>query len=209
MTGVEDAARAGEKSPAEPRRIRLDRAKRRETLLDAGARAFAERGFQGTSMEEVGTTAGVTRLIVYRHFDSKEVLYKAVLDRAVKGLSEAVAAHLVDGPTVRGVVVGFLEAARRDPDGFRLLVRQAAREPGFAEYSDEFRARAKGSAQDLIREAVPDATLRSWAAATLVSLLEEATLSWVESGDARRDEEMIEVLSSSIAAMIHSFPAGS
>src|ERR1700728_4243450 len=116
-------------------RVRLDRDQRRLTLLDAAAAAFAEGGFQATSMEEIASRAGVTRLIVYRHFDSKEDLYRAVLDRAVTSLTVAVRGEIQAGPTVRGVVKGFLDAGRAYPDGFRLLVRQSAREPDFADYA--------------------------------------------------------------------------
>ena len=85
------------------------------------------RGYQATSMEEVASRAGVTRLIVYRHFNSKEDLYRAVLDRAVRGVALAVSGHGEGGPTVGSVVNGFLDAAAADPEGFKLLVRHSAR----------------------------------------------------------------------------------
>lgn len=188
-----------------PRRVRLDRQRRRETLLDAGAQAFAERGFQATSMEEVASLAGVTRLIVYRHFDSKEDLYRAVLDRAVEGVAGAVSRNLAGAASVRGSVNGFLEAARRDPFGFRLLVRQSAREPDFADYAERFRDAAVRAARELITRRVPDPVLRDWAARTLVSLLEESTLAWIDTGPPDRDEEMAGVLTSSIGAMLGAF----
>ena len=39
-------------------------------------------------MEEIAKNAGITRLIIYRHFDSKEDLYRSVLDRAVEEREE-------------------------------------------------------------------------------------------------------------------------
>jgi AcrR family transcriptional regulator len=195
-----DAAPAPSGTVKKPR-VRLNRLTRRETLLDAGARAFAERGFQATSMEEVASKAGVTRLIVYRHFDSKEDLYRSVLDRAVRGVA-GVVSQAGRGPTVSGVVNGFLDAARSDPEGFKLLVRHSPREPDFADYSDLFRENAIAAAQDLISRRVPDPVLREWAARTLVSMLEESTLAWIEKGDRTRDEDMTAVLTRSIEAMI-------
>jgi AcrR family transcriptional regulator len=188
------------------RRVRLDRDERRRTLLDAGARAFAERGFQATSMEEIASRAGVTRLIVYRHFDSKESLYRSILDRAIEGVAGTVKHESSTGPTVRGTVEGFLNTARRDPDGFRILVRLAASEPDFAEYSERFRQRAVDAAQRLIARAVPDPVLRAWAGQTLVSLLEESTLAWIDTGEVERDQEMTAVLTRSIEAMLRAFP---
>jgi AcrR family transcriptional regulator len=187
------------------RRVRLDRMQRRKTLLDAGAQAFAERGYKATAMEEVAKRAGVTRLIVYRHFSSKEDLYRAVLDRASRGVASAVAAQLAEGRTVAGAVRGFLDAARIDPNGFKLLIRHSPREPEFAGYADSFRSNAVNAAMELIARPVPDPVLRAWAASTLVSLLEEATLAWIETGDESRDEEMKAVLTSSIEAMLKAF----
>ena len=88
------------------------------------------------------------------------------------------------------VVKAFLDAAQEDPDGFKLLVRQSAHEPDFADYAERFRQNAVEPAEKLIARPVPDTVLRAWAAKTLVALLEEATLAWIDSGDASRDEEM-------------------
>lgn len=193
--------------PSTRPRVRLDRDRRRVTLLDAAAAAFADRGFQATSMEDIASRAGVTRLIVYRHFESKEDLYRAVLDRAVTSLITSVRGEIQSGPTVKGVVKGFLDAGRAYPDGFRLLVRQSAREPDFADYAERFRSNAVRSAEGLIARPVPDPVLRAWSAETLVALLEEATLAWIESGEASRDEEMKAMLTSSIEGMLRAFAA--
>ena len=64
----------------------MGRDDRRAQLVGAAAAAFLAAGFDATSMEAVAERAGVTRLIVYRHFDSKEALYRAVLDSVVESL---------------------------------------------------------------------------------------------------------------------------
>src|SRR3954468_13952545 len=58
----------------------MQRDERQAQILTAAAAAFARTGFAATSMDDVAAEAGITRLIVYRHFDSKEDLYRAVLD---------------------------------------------------------------------------------------------------------------------------------
>jgi hypothetical protein len=88
------------------------------------------------------------------------------------------------------------------------LVRQSAREPDFADYAERFRESAVRVAEDLIARPVPDPVLRAWSAKTLVALLEEATLAWIESGDVARDDEMTAVLTSSIEGMLRAFAAG-
>jgi len=45
---------------------------RRQQLLDVGRRLFAERGFEGTSIEEIAAQAGVSKPVVYEHFGGKE-----------------------------------------------------------------------------------------------------------------------------------------
>ena len=59
---------------------------RREQLLDIGRRLFAERGFEGTSIEEIAAKAGVSKPVVYEHFGGKEGLYAVVVDREVRSL---------------------------------------------------------------------------------------------------------------------------
>ncbi len=55
------------------------KADRRQTLLAAAARLFAERGFDRVSMEDLGSAAGVSGPAVYRHFPGKQSVLAALL----------------------------------------------------------------------------------------------------------------------------------
>ena len=112
----------------------------------AAAAAFLAGGFDGTSMESVAEEAGVTRLIVYRHFESKEALYRAVLDSVVEPLRLE---FVPDQPA--GIGALLLRVARHNPDGFRLLWRHARHEPTFAKEAEAFRQIAAGFADNHIR----------------------------------------------------------
>ena len=70
----------GLRAGAAPAASCCSRADRQAQLLRAAATAFARAGFAATSMDDVAAEAGVTKLIVYRNFDSKEDLYRSVLD---------------------------------------------------------------------------------------------------------------------------------
>src|SRR4051794_19332301 len=105
---------------------------RRRALLQAAATSFAHGGYAHTSVEEIATAGGVTKLIVYRHFESKENLYRAVLEQVFDRQAELSVENLQMG--AGGTTEAILTAAREWPDGFRLLWRHAAREPQFAEY---------------------------------------------------------------------------
>ena len=60
-------------------RKRMTGRERREQLLDIGRKLFAERGFEGTSVEEIAAQAGVSKPVVYEHFGGKEGLYAVVV----------------------------------------------------------------------------------------------------------------------------------
>jgi AcrR family transcriptional regulator len=60
---------------------RLPGAERRELILRSAARLFGERGYTGTTLDEIAAESKVTKPILYRHFDSKKALYLALLER--------------------------------------------------------------------------------------------------------------------------------
>ena len=113
---------------------RLRRAERREQLLAAATQAFARTGFAATSLDDIAAAAGISRVLLYRHFDSKTDLYRAVLDRAIARLTAAVGTR----DATYASIDALLGAAAEDSDGFRLLFHHAAREPEFRQQIDRF-----------------------------------------------------------------------
>src|SRR5215831_16667107 len=101
---------------------------RRQQLLDIGRRLFAERGFEGTSIEEIAAQAGVSKPVVYEHFGGKEGLYAVVVDREVERLT-AVTMMLAQGPHSKpkfeAAAVSLLRYIEENADGFRILVRDS------------------------------------------------------------------------------------
>jgi AcrR family transcriptional regulator len=69
---------------------------RRDQLLDIGRRLFADRGLDGTSIEEIAAKAGVSKPVVYEHFGGKEGPYAVVVDREVERFL-TMATRLLDG----------------------------------------------------------------------------------------------------------------
>ena len=107
--------------------------------------AFARSGYAATSMEEIAAASGITKLIVYRHFDSKEELYRAVLQRVFDRLAEEFLtgySRRPRGRRGRGPRRCSRVARVRTRPAFELLWRHAAREPQFAEYASELRDHA-------------------------------------------------------------------
>ena len=115
-------------------RKRMTGTERREQLLGVGRRLFAERGFDGTSIEEIAAQAGVSKPVVYEHFGGKEGLYAVVVDREVERLlTMATASSPAATPAeVRGRGGGAARVHRGDSDGFRILVRDSHAASGTA-----------------------------------------------------------------------------
>ncbi|MCT2584900.1 TetR/AcrR family transcriptional regulator [Actinophytocola gossypii] len=162
---------------AEPGR-RLPRAERREQILAAATRAFARTGYAATGLEDVAVEAGVTHVILYRHFTSKNELYRAVLDRACDRLTGSVGTGNYDEDSVPALV----RAAGDDPDGFRLLFRHAVREPEFRDVVDGLRATSTEIAQRHLTGSIPDGPWQDWAARLIPAFTLEAVIAWLDAG---------------------------
>jgi AcrR family transcriptional regulator len=65
-------------------------ARSREAILDAAQQLFAHRGYEATSLQDVGAAAGVSRGTPGYFFGSKEELYRAVLERGLEQVRSAV-----------------------------------------------------------------------------------------------------------------------
>jgi AcrR family transcriptional regulator len=158
--------------------VRLPRVERREQILDAATRAFARSGFAATGLDDVAAEAGITRVLLYRHFDSKNDMYRAVLDRALTQLGKSV------GPTTgydAGTIPALLHAASADPDGFRLLFRHAAREPEFRDVIDALRTQSREITYGYLDE-IPAGPWRDWAARLVPTVTLEAVIAWLDAG---------------------------
>jgi len=82
----------------------------RERILDSAARVFAAYGFRHATFEEIAAGAGVSRTLLYRHFDGKTDLLRTVRERALNVWAESVARAAQDCATARGA----LEATIRE-----------------------------------------------------------------------------------------------
>jgi AcrR family transcriptional regulator len=103
-------------------------AERREQLIDVARSLFAERGFEGTSIEEIAARAEVSKPVVYEHFGGKEGLYAVVVDREVRQLLEMMRSSLTSGQArelLEQAACALLDYIEQSSDGFRILVRDS------------------------------------------------------------------------------------
>ncbi|QGK71219.1 TetR family transcriptional regulator [Allosaccharopolyspora coralli] len=75
-----------------PTRKRLTRAEREQQILVVAERVFAERGYQGVSMDDISHLVGLSKPMLYEYFGSKDGLLIACLERAKRELLEATSA---------------------------------------------------------------------------------------------------------------------
>ena len=160
---------------------------RRQQILTAAVRVFAQRGYEATRVGDIASEAGVAYGLVYHYFDSKEAVLEAVFREAWGRLLGAVAqAEPAAGtaPERLALVVKIvLRSWRDDPDLVRLLVREVTRNPHIQDELDEIgqafatleRIIAGGQEEGTIRNGL-DARLCAW---MLYGALEEILTGWV------------------------------
>ena len=79
----------------------------RDTVLDAAVRVFWEKGYEGTSLDDLTTAMGINRPSIYATFGKKHDLFLAAIDRyaAVQGMAQS--APLREEPNIRDAVAGY------------------------------------------------------------------------------------------------------
>ncbi len=100
-----------------------------EAILVAAEACFAEKGYSGTSIQDIATNANVSRGTPSYFFGSKEGLYKAVLDRAFEAIrqlnAKSVSSARAKGADARGifaeVISNYIDFLAAHPNFMRLL----------------------------------------------------------------------------------------
>jgi AcrR family transcriptional regulator len=161
-----------------PSARRLPRSQRREQIIAAATRAFAKAGFPATNLDDIAAEAGISRAILYRHFDSKTDLYQAVLDSACGRLITATGGDQFTDESIGGL----LAAAAEDPAGFRLLFHHAAREPEFRQAMEQFRVDMTRIAHKHLAAEIPNPEWAAWAARLVPTVAIAAVTAWLDAG---------------------------
>jgi AcrR family transcriptional regulator len=171
-------------------RRRLAPAERRQLIVEAAGRLFGEHGYDGTRLDDIAAAAGVTKPVLYRHFDGKTALYTALLERHREDLSRFV----VPGSgaleqRLRAVLEVWLDYVEAHAYAWRMLFRDTGGGPEVRALRLDVHARARAVLAGLIaelgeniepRELEPLAELLSMGMASLV-------LWWIDDGATSRD----------------------
>jgi AcrR family transcriptional regulator len=139
---------------------RLTGSERRRRIEDAATELFARRGYAATTVQDIVGAAGVTKPMLYRHYESKQELCIALLERH---RDELVAAPLAvfdpDASDRRSqlgpMIEAWLEHARRHPAAIRLLFIPITGDPEVERTQRELHARQRATQVALLREFAP------------------------------------------------------
>jgi AcrR family transcriptional regulator len=116
------------------RRLRGD--VRRERILAAATRVFAEKGYDKASFRDIAAASGITRPVVYDHFRSKEELHLFLLERERDAVLEYVKNELLadDSPErrVHRALDAFFSYVESHPYAWRMLFRETSGDPDMA-----------------------------------------------------------------------------
>ncbi len=174
-------------------RVRLRPQERRALIVEAAGRLFGEHGYDGTRLDAVAAAAGVTKPVLYRHFDSKTALYLALLERHREDLGRFVQAIPDRGTLeqrVRAVLDVWFAYAESHAYAWKMLFRDTGGSPEVHAFRRGIHARARVLLAEVIgslgetpipeREREPLAELMSMGMASLV-------LWWLDDPAADRD----------------------
>jgi AcrR family transcriptional regulator len=142
----------------------------RAALLDEATALFAERGYSGTSLEDVASASQVTRGAVYHHFASKQALFEAVLELQEARVTAEVlaAAQSADPWEAAMLALGAYLDHCCDPAYGRLVWLEGPAALGWHRWRDCERKYAYGLVERFIRDLVEGGCLDGKAFDSLV-----------------------------------------
>ena len=178
---------------------RLSADARREQILDVAIDVFGRSGYFGASMNDIAEAAGVTKPVLYQHFDSKSDLYRALLDevgaRMLSAITKATA-DSVDGKEQSELrFQAYFGWVAQRHDEFMLLFGGSARHDG------EFSSQIRRITDDVASAIAPliavdiDVEHRQTLAHALVGLAEGASRRLVGLGEQFEPDEIARVVS--------------
>lgn len=143
-----------------PTTQRISRIERRSLIESAATRLFAEKGFVATTVDDIVGAAGVTKPMLYRHFESKQELCILLLERYRDELIAAPLTQFEPGsrdlghqlPAMLDEWLGYIEA---HPEATRLLFTPISGDPEVARVQQSLYRRQAATQASLLREFVP------------------------------------------------------
>ncbi|MFZ1155854.1 MAG: TetR/AcrR family transcriptional regulator, partial [Solirubrobacteraceae bacterium] len=141
-------------------RHRLPAQERRKLIEEAAARLFAERGYAATTVEDIVAEAGVSKPMLYRHFESKKELQMKLLEHRRDELAAAPLDSFIQGEgeteqRLPAMIDAWFAHVEQHPDTSRTLFQDATGDPDVQTLQRELRRRQRAADMALLREFAP------------------------------------------------------
>ena len=193
---------------------RADRqADRRQQILAAAVKVFAEKGFHASRVGDIAEEAGIAYGLVYHYFASKEdlleTIFRTTWTEMLARIGEVEEADIPAAEAVRQVTALLLRTWRRDPDLVRVLVREVTRNQHVQQEIEEI-TEAMEALERIIRRGQEAGEFRAELDARLSAVvfygaLEEVLSSWVLGQLPDRDEDIARAERNVVAVLTGGF----
>lgn len=142
-------------------RKRLTLEQRRNRILAAATRVIARKGYDGAAMSEIAAAAGITKPVLYDHFESKNELFETLLrlirdDLLAKG-HEIGRSSATDEARFRSAIDAFFAFVEAQPDAAKILLIVPQGDPAALKLSREVQQGATATISRLLKSSLPAA----------------------------------------------------
>jgi AcrR family transcriptional regulator len=162
-------------------RRRMPAAQRREVILAAAEATFARSGYHAAALEDIAAAAGVSKALIYEHFESKRALHTALLGanaaEIFRRLEEGAAQGRTGAERLRNGIDAFLAFVEDNREAWRALSRDAA-DPVVAEVASHLQERATAVVGALLAAGGAEDGQRAEIRAQLLSGAVQALATW-------------------------------
>jgi len=177
---------------------------RKDRIMDAALRIFAEKGFQNATITEISKEAGVSEATIYEYFGTKEDLLFAIPERISNQTYEETSKVLpyikgVEGK-MRAMLLSYFQLYESNPDYSALVLLQLMSNKRFRETPAHAAIRRSAHRLlDCIREGIADGTFRKDADAYLIrsmlmGTIEHLFIQWHMQGRPKREKKLLDML---------------
>jgi TetR/AcrR family transcriptional regulator, fatty acid metabolism regulator protein len=177
---------------------------RKDRIMDAALRIFAEKSFQDATISEISKEAGVSEATIYEYFGTKEDLLFAIPEKISNDTAKESHAVLpfikdVEG-RMRAIVYSYVHLYQNNPHYSALVLLQLMSNKRFRQTpAHEAIRRSAHSLLDIIREGITDGTFRPDADAYLIrsmlmGTVEHLFIHWHMQGMPKREKSLMDLL---------------
>ena len=176
---------------ADGTRTRLSAVERRNQLVQVGRAVFAEKGYEGTSVEEIADRAKISKPIVYEHFGGKEGLYAVIVDREMEFVIAQISEAISTGTPrdrIEGAALAFMRYVEERRDGFAVLKRDSPSNSGLANLLAEVAERVGNVLRSEFKKAGYDTRAAPLYAQALIGMVTFVGQWWEENSKMSAEE---------------------